>query len=342
MSIRFAIIGCGHIAKRHAEHIIAQPEAELIACHDINPERGKIFADQFNLHHYDSLEKLLAQDQIDILNICTPNGAHYQVAMKAMEAGKHVLIEKPMALRADHCEEMIQASLIYNRQLFVVKQNRYNPPIAALKKLMLENKLGQIYYVTINCFWNRNKEYYLRSDWKGTKKLDGGTLFTQFSHFVDIFYYLFGDVDTQSIGGIISNVSHQELIEFEDTGSFTFRFKSGALGSLNYTTSAFGKNMEGSITVFAENATVKVGGQYLNTLEYQEAKDFIIEDVPSPKPANDYGYYQGSMSNHDLVISNVVNTLKGREKIMTNAMEGLKVVEIIEKMYQSANNNNRS
>lgn len=336
MSIKFAIIGCGHIAKRHAEHINAQAEAELLACHDIHPERGKSFAREYSIHHYESLDVLLEQDNIDILNICTPNGAHYEVAMKGMEAGKHVLVEKPMALRADHCEDMIKASLIHNRQLFVVKQNRYNPPIAALKKLMLDNKLGRIYYVAINCFWNRNKEYYLRSDWKGTKSLDGGTLFTQFSHFVDIFYYLFGDVDTQSINGITSNVSHQELIEFEDTGSFTFRFKSGALGSLNYTTSAFEKNMEGSITVFAENATIKVGGQYLNTLEYQQAKDFVIDNVSSPKPANDYGYYQGSMSNHDLVISNVVNTLKGREKIMTNAMEGLKVVEIIEKMYQSS------
>lgn len=338
MSIKFAIIGCGHIAKRHAEHILTQPEAELLACHDIHPEKGKSFAEQFNIQHYTSLDELLQQQNIDILNICTPNGAHYEVAMKAMEAGKHALVEKPMALRADHCEEMIKASLIYHRQLFVVKQNRYNPPIAALKKLMLENKLGQVYYVAINCFWNRNKEYYLRSDWKGTKAMDGGTLFTQFSHFVDIFYYLFGDVDTRSIHGITSNVSHQELIEFEDTGSFTFRFKSGALGSLNYTTSAFKKNMEGSITVFAENATVKVGGQYLNTLEYQQAKDFVIENVPTTKPANDYGYYQGSMSNHDLVISNVVNTLKGREKIMTNAMEGLKVVEIIEKMYVTASN----
>jgi UDP-N-acetyl-2-amino-2-deoxyglucuronate dehydrogenase len=337
MPIKFAIAGCGHIAKRHAAHILAQPEAELVACHDLNSEKGTEFAQQYNIPHFDTLDSLLEQENIDILNICTPNGAHYEISMKAMEAGKHTLVEKPMALRADHCEEMIKASLIHNRQLFVVKQNRYNPPIAALKKLILENRLGKVYFVSVNCFWNRNKEYYLRSDWKGTKQLDGGTLFTQFSHFVDIFYYLFGDVDTQSIHGITSNVSHRDLIEFEDTGSFTFRFKSGALGSLNYTTSAFEKNMEGSITVFAENATIKVGGQYLNTMEYQQAKDFIIDNVPSPKPANDYGYYQGSMSNHDLVISNVVNTLQGREKIMTNAMEGLKVVEIIEKMYMAAN-----
>lgn len=336
MPVRFAIVGCGHIAKRHAEHIIAQADAELLACHDIDTQKGEAFAEKIGAEHIASLPALLARPDVDIINVCTPNGAHYEVAMKAMDAGKHTLVEKPMALTTRHCEDMIKASLLNSRQLFVVKQNRYNPPIAALKKLMLENKLGEVYFVAVNCFWNRNKDYYLQSDWKGSKALDGGTLFTQFSHFVDIFYYLFGDVDLSSIQGSAANVNHQDLIEFEDTGSFTFRFNSGALGSLNYTTAAFNRNMEGSITVFAENATIKVGGQYLNTLEYQEARDFVIENISSPKPANDYGFYQGSMSNHDLVISNVVNTLQGREKIMTNAMEGLKVVEIIEKMYQSA------
>ncbi len=338
MPVRFGIVGCGHIAKRHAEHILAHPEAELIACHDINHEKGIAFAESFNINFFRNLHDLLSQDSIDIINVCTPNGVHYEVAVKALESGKHTLVEKPMALSTKDCEEMIKASLINNKQLFVVKQNRYNPPIVALKQLMQENKLGQVYYVLVNCFWNRNKEYYLRSDWKGKKKLDGGTLYTQFSHFVDIFYYLFGDVDLPSINGVTANVNHHELIEFEDTGSFTFRFKSGALGSLNYTTSAFNKNMEGSITIFAENGTIKVGGQYLNTLEYQETNGIVIENIPSPNKANDYGYYQGSMSNHDLVISNVVNTLNGKEKIMTNAMEGLKVVEIIESMYAATKN----
>ena len=337
MPVKFGIVGCGHIAKRHAEHIIAHPEAELIACYDINSEKGKEFSQQFNIPFIPSLDELLAKKEIEILNICTPNGTHANLAIQSLDAGKHTLVEKPMALSTKECEEMITASLINNKQLFVVKQNRYNPPVAALKKLINDNRLGEVYYVLVNCFWNRNKDYYERSDWKGTKKLDGGTLYTQFSHFVDIFYYLFGDVELPSVKGITQNVNHQNLIEFEDTGSFTFRFKSGALGSFNYTTSSFQKNMEGSITIFAENGTLKVGGQYLNTLEYQETKDFRIENLPSPKAANDYGFYQGSMSNHDQVINNVVNTLGGREKIMTNAMEGLKVVEIIESMYAAAN-----
>jgi hypothetical protein len=135
----------------------------------------------------------------------------------------------------------------------------------------------------------------------------------------------------------MQNSNHGDLIEFEDTGIVSFRLKkTGALGSLNYTTSCYQKNMEGSITIFAENATIKVGGKYLNTIDYQETNGFDITDLPSSNPANDYGYYEGSMSNHDLIINNVIRALNGEEKIMTNAYEGLKVVEIIEEMYQKS------
>ena len=148
--------------------------------------------------------------------------------------------------------------------------------------------------------------------------------------------YLFGDIDLESITGVIKNAGHDGLIEFEDTGAFTFKFKGGALGSLNYTTASFKQNMEGSITVFAENATIKIGGQYLNTLEYQKTNGFDNFELPESKPANDYGFYQGSMSNHDKIIANVVDALSGKGQIMTNAVEGMKVVEIIERMYTVA------
>ena len=223
--------------------------------------------------------------------------------------------------------------MVGRKEIFIVKQNRFNPPVQALKSLTNEKKLGEIYYVVINCFWNRNEQYYLDSDWRGTKELDGGTLFTQFSHFIDIFYYLFGNID--DIQGNLKNSNHDELIEFEDTGCFNFRFTTGALGSLNYTTSAYHQNMEGSITVFAENGTIKIGGKYLNTIDYQITDNFDVQGLPESNRANNYGYYEGSMSNHDKVIHNVIQTLKGNESIMANAQEGKKVVEIIERMYLS-------
>lgn len=334
MKIHFGIIGCGNIGKRHALHIDKHPEAVLTAVFDKNTEKAKEIAKKYNIIAVSSYEELLEISEIDIINVCSPNGLHKEHTIAALKAKKNVLVEKPMALRREECEEMINCAMKNNQHVYVVKQNRFNPPIVALKNIIDEGKLGTVYNVNVNCFWNRNENYYKSSDWKGSKELDGGTLFTQFSHFVDIFYYLFGDIE--KINGHIANVNHDDMIDFEDTGCFNFKFKSGALGSFNYTTSSYEQNMEGSITVFAENATIKVGGQYLNTIDYQNTNGFDITDLPITNKANDYGTYKGSMSNHDKVIENVVDTLNGRSQIMTNAMEGMKVVNIIQEMYKAA------
>ena len=332
--VKFAIVGCGYVAQRHAKHITAHPEAQLIGGYDIVPQKSKALAEEHDVVAFDSLEDLLASKDIDIVNVCTPNGDHHLSTIKALEANKHVLVEKPMAIKKSYAEDMIQTSLDKNKQLFVVKQNRFNPPIQKLKAMMQEQKIGEVYAVAVNCFWNRNEQYYKSSDWKGSKALDGGTLFTQFSHFIDIIYYLFGDL--KILHAVTRNVNHQGLIEFEDTGIVTFIIKkNGAPGSLSYTTACYKQNMEGSITLFADNATIKVGGKYLNTVDYQVTDGFDIVDLPKSNPANDYGYYQGSMSNHDKIIHNVVASLQGREAIMTNAYEGLKVVEIIENIYDA-------
>ncbi len=332
MTIRFGIVGCGYIANRHARHIVDHPGAQLISAFDIDADKCEKYSSEYGAKPSATLQELVSHPEIDILTICTPNGNHHEIAIQALEGGKHVLVEKPMALSKAQCQQMIAAAESNDRLLFVVKQNRFNPPVQALKRLIDENRLGKLYMVNLNCYWNRNEAYYTNSAWKGTKDLDGGTLFTQFSHFVDIFYYLFGDIEPLS--GVIANQNHQGLIEFEDTGCFTFRFNSGALGNFAYTTAAYDRNMEGSISVFAENATIKIGGKYLNTIDYQATNGFNISDLPISGPANNYGHYEGSMSNHDKIIHNVVETLNGRESIMTNAHEGMKVVEIIEKFYR--------
>jgi len=333
MKIGFGILGCGYIGRRHAKHISEHPEGTVVAGFDIKEDRMLEFCNDFHAKKCSSLDELLSNPEVDLISVCTPNGLHYQGAISALKAGKHVLVEKPMALSKTQCEEMIKESEKNKKELYVVKQNRFNPPIVKLKEIVESGKLGQVYMVQVNCFWNRNEKYYLSSDWKGTKELDGGTLFTQFSHFVDILYYLFGNLE--NISGIAKNVNHGKLIEFEDTGTFNFYMKNGALGSLIYTSSCYMQNMEGSITVWAENATIKIGGKYLNTIEYQKTNDFDITDVEESRPANNYGYYEGSMSNHDRVINNVIDALSGRGKIMTNAYEGMDVVDIIERMYHS-------
>ncbi len=242
-----------------------------------------------------------------------------------------------MAIKVRDCERMISESEKANRRLFVVKQNRYNPPIVKLKKAIDKNILGNILSVQVNCFWNRSEQYYIESNWKGNKLLAGGTLFTQFSHFIDLMYWMIGDIN--DVYAITSNLAHKELIDFEDTGVVAFEFENGALGTLNYTVNSFSKNMEGSITVFGEKGTVKIGGQYLNVLEYQSIQNYKLQDVDENKLPNDYGYYQGSMSNHDKVYENVIDVLTQGGSVTTNAMEGLKTIQIIERIYSSTKNN---
>ena len=326
--LKFAIVGCGRIAKRHAGHIINN--GELVAVCDTNNEKVGLLSSKYKVNSYNSIDDLLEKEEIDVIAICTPNGLHAEHTIKALNAGCHVICEKPMALSSDDCGEMIKTAEDNNRRLFIVKQNRFNPPVAKVKELIDQGKLGEIYSVQLSCFWNRNEAYYENS-WKGSLDLDGGTLYTQFSHFIDLLYWMFGDVDKLAAFG--ANLNHQGIIEFEDTGVVALTFKKGTLATINYTVNSYNRNMEGSLTIFGSKGTVKIGGQYLNELEYQNIEGLVIENLPEGNPANSYGQYFGSMSNHDHLYENVVDVLTNSGKIATNGFEGMKTVQIIEKIY---------
>ena len=333
--INFAIVGCGRIAQRHAEHIVNY--GNLTAVCDIEFEKAQKLAEKYAATAYQFVDELLAaESDIDVVSICSPNGLHAEHSIKSLNAGFHVLCEKPMAISVYDCGEMIKAAEKNNKRLFAIKQNRFNPPVAAIKAAIDKGLLGKIYSVQLSCFWNRNFDYYHNS-WKGTSDLDGGTLYTQYSHFIDLLYWMVGDVQTAY--ALIGNFAHQGAIEFEDTGVVALKFYNGVLGTINYTVNSYGKNMEGSLTIFAEKGTVKIGGQYLNELEYQNIEGLEIKDLPAGNTANNYGQYQGSMSNHDKVYENVIDVLKNGSAISTNSFEGLKTVEIIDKIYQSAKRN---
>jgi len=331
--LNIAIIGCGRIAERHAEHIVNL--ANLKAVCDVKKERAELFTSKYNCPSYSSIEELLQTERsLDLVSVCSPNGLHAQHSIAALNSGVNVLCEKPMAISTIDCKKMIDAAERSKKQLMVIKQNRFNAPVAELKKVIDEGRLGKIIDVQLNCFWNRNEMYYSTSDWKGKKAMDGGTLFTQFSHFIDLLYWLAGDV--KSTFAITKNFLHQQMVEFEDSGVVALEFENGAIGSINYTVNSFENNMEGSITVFGEKGTVKVGGQYLNVLEYQKIENYEMQCAPELRPANDYGFYRGSMSNHDKVYENVINVLTKGSAPATSAFEGFKTVEIIEKIYRNS------
>jgi UDP-N-acetyl-2-amino-2-deoxyglucuronate dehydrogenase len=331
--LKFALIGCGRIAARHAEQISRL--AKLTAVCDINQSRAIEFGQKYKSKVYYSIDDLLLNEkEIDVVSICSPNGLHAEHSIKVFRNGFHVLCEKPMAISVYDCGEMIKEAERANKRLFIVKQNRYNPPVQAVKEALDENRLGRVLSIQLNCFWNRNPEYYTQSDWKGTKKLDGGTLFTQFSHFIDLLYWLFGDI--KKVAAMTKNFIHDQIVEFEDAGVVLIEFYNGTIGTINYNVNSFEKNMEGSLTIFGELGTVKIGGQYLNELEYQNIKDYKILNLPAGNPPNNYGQYVGSMSNHNKVYENVIDVLLNQGQIATNGFEGLKTVEIIDKIYSAA------
>jgi len=329
----FVLIGCGRIAERHAVHI--NKIGRLVAVCDVIKEKADEFGAKYSAKsYYDVLELLTNEKEVDIAAICTPNGLHAANSIACLKNGMHVLCEKPMAITVEDCRAMIDAAEQNKKLLAVVKQNRFNPPVVAVKKLIDEGRLGKILSVQLNCFWNRKAEYYTSSTWKGTNDLDGGTLFTQFSHFIDLLYWMFGDVD--EVKSYMNNYIHPKIIDFEDTGVVIVKFRNGAIGTIHYTVNSYAKNMEGSLTVFGEKGTVKIGGEYLNELEYQNISDYVIEDLPAGNLPNNYGSYTGSMSNHDKVYDNLVDALLHAGSITTNCFEGLKTVEIIKKIYSSS------
>jgi UDP-N-acetyl-2-amino-2-deoxyglucuronate dehydrogenase len=330
--IKFAVVGMGHIGKRHAEMIQKNPEAELVAVCDIRTpnECG------FNYHEipfYSSIESLLkAQHSIDVINICTPNGLHADMSVLALQNHSHVVIEKPMALRKSDSERIIHQSLEVNKHVFCVMQNRYSPPSVWLKRILSEKLLGKIYMVQVNCYWNRDERYYKQGNWHGSANLDGGTLFTQFSHFIDMMYWLFGDI--KNISGKFSDFNHSSLTDFEDTGIVNFEFVNEGMGCLNYSTAIYDQNLESSLTIIGEKGTVKVAGQYMNEVVYCNIRDYQMEELPPSNPPNDYGLYKGSAQNHNFVIQNVIDKINNGTAITTNALDGMKVVEIIERIYE--------
>lgn len=335
--VKFAVVGCGHIGKRHMEMIERNSEAELVAFCDVL-EKEKLNIDpKFNQPYFTDVQEMLSSvKEIDVVNICTPNGLHAEQSIMALSNRKHVVCEKPMGLTKSECEKVIEKALNYSKKVFCVMQNRYSPPSVWLKDVVHNNRLGDIYLVQLNCYWNRDDRYYKKSAWKGTKDMDGGTLFTQFSHFIDIMYWLFGDIT--DVNARFEDFCHQESTDFEDTGIVNFKFVNGGVGSINYSTAVYNSNLESSITIIGSKGSIKVGGQYMDKVEYCNIQDYAMPELAPVNAPNDYGDYKGSAANHHYVIENVVNTIKRGDYVTTNALEGLKVVEIIERIYELKQN----
>ncbi|MEQ9265699.1 MAG: Gfo/Idh/MocA family oxidoreductase [Balneolaceae bacterium] len=335
--INFSIIGFGRIGQRHAKIASDYSNSNLISVVDTDKAKfEKIIELNLKASSFIELTDFLESDKnkSDVVSIATPNGLHVDYAVQCLYTGYHVVIEKPMGLSEEECNRVIKAQEKSGKQVFVVKQNRYSPPSVWLKQVVSEKIIGDVLMVQTNCYWNRDERYYSTSPWRGTKDMDGGALFTQFSHFVDIMYWVFGDIKNPS--AVVKNFTHPNLAEFDDSGFAQFEFVNGGIGSINYSTSCWDKNMESSITVVGTKGSLKIGGQYMNEIEYCHIDGYDAPDLPETNPPNDYGPYKGSAANHHFVIENVVNTLNNNEEITATAFDGMKVVSIIERIYKAA------
>ena len=330
---KFAIIGCGRIARRHAENILRV--GELAAACDIETRKADEFAASYKSKAYYSIDELLEREKdIDVIVVCTPNGLHAEHSIKSLQGGKHVLCEKPMCIAMEAAWSMMDTAHFFRRKLYIVKQNRFNPPVQFVKNLLKEEKLGRILSFEVNCFWNRPQEYY-DGGWRGSKAMDGGLLYTQFSHFIDLLYWFLGDVE--EVAGYTKNFGFRSNLDFEDTGIAMLKMKSGSIGTINYTINSYKKNVEGSLSMIGEKGSIKIGGQYLNTVEWQSLdENFYYEDDLQTANANNYGFYTGSMSNHDKVYDEFIKALDNVPNSLPKPAEALKTIEIIRKIYKAS------
>lgn len=334
MQYRIAVLGCGHIGRKHAA--LAARYGKLVGVADTDQEKAGAIAQLYQVSAYSNLTELLAQAEPEIMVICTPNGLHAEHSKEAFRSNAHVLCEKPMALNSRDATEMIETARLFNRKLFVVKQNRFNPPVAWVKQVLDRQQLGRLVGFQLNAFWNRTPAYFRQSAWRGTLDQDGGPLFTQFSHFVDLLYWYLGPLKEVAFVSA-ENQLHHNCIEFEDQGMAVLEFESGIRGSIQYSLNAHGRNMEGSITLFGEKGTVKIGGPYLNEIGY-----FNIEGVEVPAfpvlESNQYGTYEGSSSQHHLVYEAMLKALDNPANRFLEPEEALQSVAIIEAIYAKMGN----
>lgn len=332
--IRLALVGSGKIAEKHLQAIeLYREQLELVAVCDINPDTLQLSIEKTGAKGFTQLEQLLQASNADVVILCTPSGLHARQAIKVMQAGKHVVTEKPMATRWHDAQHMIDISDETGMRLFVVKQNRLNPTLRLLKKAIEDKRFGRIYMVNLNVFWTRPQSYYDGSRWRGTWEFDGGAFMNQASHYVDLLDWLIGPV--QSIHAMMGTLARD--IETEDTGVLNIRWRSGALGSMNVTMLTYPKNLEGSITILGEKGTVKIGGLAVNKIEHWEFADKQPEDETIQQVSTEttaaYGF------GHPLYYQNLIEVMRGKAQPEIDGREGLRSLELLVAAYLSARDN---
>ena len=333
--LNFAIVGCGRIARKHAGNLGEGkiPNAKLTAVCDIQEDRAKHYGEKYDVPWYTDMHKMMEVEgqNIDVLDILTPSGDHAEHTVQLAKYGKHIVVEKPMALTLDDADRMIEACDRAGVKLFVVKQNRLNLPVKKLREAVENNHFGKMVMGTVRVRWCRDQEYYDQDAWRGTWQHDGGVFANQAIHHVDLLQWMMGPVESVYAKSATRLVN----IEAEDTGVVILKFKSGALGVIEATTGTRPKNIEGSISVLGEKGTVEIGGFAVNEMKIwnfvdqdEKEKEDIIASYRN-NPPDVYGY------GHTEYLANVVESITEKKSALVDGLAGRKSLELIAAIYES-------
>jgi UDP-N-acetyl-2-amino-2-deoxyglucuronate dehydrogenase len=328
--VRVALVGCGRISRNHLDALARVDGLKLVAVADTDLSRAEAVGAEQGVPAFPSLEAMLAAVPSDLVTICTPSGLHPQHGILAARAGRNVLTEKPMAISLAAADELVQACDAAGVQLFVVKQNRLNPPIQLLKRAVDKGRFGRLYMANVTVRWTRPQEYYDAEPWRGTWEFDGGAIMNQASHYVDLMQWLVGPVESV----MAKTATQARRIEAEDSGVAVIKFRSGALGVLEVNVLTYPRNLEGSITLLGEKGSVKIGGTAVNKVEHWAFADYDDDDklveTASTNPPTVYGF------GHEGYYRNVLAVLRGEAKAETDGRAGRKSLELILGIYESA------
>lgn len=335
--LKFALVGCGRIAKRHSELLGFNKikNASLVAVCDINEKRAKKISDQFNLPYYIDMDEMMQKQSIDVVSVLTESGNHAKHVINLAKYGKHLVVEKPLALTLSDADLMIKTCNENDCKLFIIKQNRFNLPVIKLRQAYEQGRFGKLVLGTVRVRWSRNQDYYDQDKWRGTWNLDGGVLTNQASHHIDMLNWIMGDVESVFAKANTSLVD----IEAEDTAVVTLKFKNGALGIIEATTATRPHDLEGSISILGEKGSVVISGFALNKMETwafeQKLKgDGEVMDKYSVNPPNVYGF------GHQAYYEHVVDSIINNKKHLIDGDSGKKSLELITAIYQSIETSN--
>lgn len=322
-----AIIGCGAIHALHADTVMNSPLAVLSSVADIDPARAKASSEKYNCNYFTDYTKVLEDENIDVIHICTPHYLHADMAIAAMEHGKHVILEKPMAIKLTDAEKLIYTSDATGKQLGICFQNRYNTSSVKAKSLLTSGRGGKLLGARAFVTWCRDEEYYTGSGWRGTWEQEGGgVLINQSIHTLDLLQWFMGDI--HRIKGSVDTRALKEVIEVEDTAEAAIQFKSGAT-ALFYATNCYCANAPVMIEIVTENAVIKIEDGL--TIKYNNGDCESYSEVDRSTGAKAYWG-----SSHKTLIEDFYSRLAEGTKFPLDGSEGIKALQMLHAIYSSS------